>query len=324
MVIKFGIIGYRNHAKRLIDIIEQRSDCIVSYIYHPSKSINDSRATNDLSKLFNCDTIVIASPNSTHYDYIQKLGDFSGYILCEKPPAISLEELDKIEKLPKQRKAKLFFNFNYRFSNLSEKIGNYINSEELGKIAHIEIIATQGLAFKKEYLNSWRADGKENMHNLLDTVTIHYLDLVNFHLTNNFLHYYFPRLLSSNGTSYDTNLLILQYEDGPTISILNSYATSYMSELLMIGTNGYLSIRNGIFEICSPRDTFDEKGFFISPLISHHDVFQMQEDYNMSLKKSLDYFITKVKENNDIDLDHFYTSISTTRLLFKIKNNLSN
>lgn len=324
MVIKLGFIGYRNHAKRLIDIIEQRTDCTVSRIYHPTKPVNDLRVTNDLSKLFDCDAIVIASPNSTHFDYIQKLDDFSGYILCEKPPAISLEELDNIERLPKQKKIKLFFNFNYRFSGLSEKIGNYLNSEVLGKIIHIDIIATHGLAFKQEYQNSWRANGKENIHNLLDTVTVHYLDLINFHLSNNFSHYYLPRLLSSNGTSYDTNLLILQYDAGPTVSILNSYATSYMNELLVIGTNGYLSIRNDTFEIRSPRDTFDEKGFFISPPISQNNAFQMQEDYNMSLRKSLDYFITRVKENDNLDLDHFDASISTTRLLFKIKNNLIN
>ena len=41
----------------------------------------------------------------------------------------------------------------------------------------MNIISTHGLAFKKGYEESWRADGKNNLHNILDTVSIHYLDL---------------------------------------------------------------------------------------------------------------------------------------------------
>ena len=41
-------------------------------------------------------------------------------------------------------------------------------SMELEKIIQINIISTHGLAFKKEYKNSWRSDGKNNLHNILD------------------------------------------------------------------------------------------------------------------------------------------------------------
>jgi len=37
MVVNLGIIGYRNHAEVLRDIIDQKIDCKVSSIFHPDK-----------------------------------------------------------------------------------------------------------------------------------------------------------------------------------------------------------------------------------------------------------------------------------------------
>ena len=47
-------------------------------------------------------------------------------------------------------------------------------------IISINFIVSHGLAFKEEYIKSWRSDGQKNLHNILDTLTIHYLDLSNF------------------------------------------------------------------------------------------------------------------------------------------------
>ena len=67
-----GIVGYKNHAKRLQEIIECDENFNVNWIYHPSKDIDDSRGTNELSNLFDCDVVIVASPNFTHLEYIQK------------------------------------------------------------------------------------------------------------------------------------------------------------------------------------------------------------------------------------------------------------
>ena len=55
---KIGFIGYRNHAKKLLDIVEEKGFKI-SQIYHPTKNIDDSRITNNLEDLYECDGIVI-------------------------------------------------------------------------------------------------------------------------------------------------------------------------------------------------------------------------------------------------------------------------
>ena len=318
LVVNVGIIGYRNHAQRLISLVETNSECKLKHIFHPNKKIDDFRGTNNFSDLLECDVIIISSPNLTHYEYLKKLKSFTGYIFCEKPPAVSLEDLNELKIIDDTRKRKTFFNFNYRFSELNEIFRKYLNSEEIGKIIYIEIIGSQGLAFKQEYVGSWRADGTNNRFNLLDTVTIHYLDLINQHFGNSKNQFYFPKLISNNGTSYDTGHLILEY-DGFNVSIINSYATPFIGELSIIGTNGYISIKNNMLEIRTPRDTFNENNFFISPPILFSKKFDMQNDYSLSLKNSFDFFISHVLDKKELDLSLYETSMKTTQLILELR-----
>ena len=48
-----------------------------------------------------------------------------------------------------------------------------------------------------------------------------------------------------------------------------------------------------------PRDTFDKKGFFISPKILAKKKLNNNEDFELSLKKSVNYFM-KISSNNKI------------------------
>lgn len=319
MIIKLGVIGYKNHAARILNLIEKRSDCTVQCIYHPEKKINHQNSTTNFSDLLVCDAVFILSPDHTHFKYIQKLDSYNGYIFCEKPPVVSVEELEKLEQITLEKKQKLFFNFNYRFSSISDNIKNNLNSKNIGKISHVNIISTKGLAYKKEYSDSWRAN-KKNLHNLLNTVTIHYVDLLNFHLGKIENLYYFPSLVSENGDSYDTCFLSLKYNTGVTASIFNSYAAPYVNEISLIGTNGFLTIRNDSMNIYSPRDTFNSQGYFISPPTTSTNIFNMEKDYDESLRKSLDYFISIIKDQKQIDITHFNSSLSVNKLLLDLHN----
>lgn len=319
LVVNIGIIGYRNHAQRLISLVEKNSECKLKYIFHPSKNVQDERGTTDFSSLLTCDVIIIASPNKTHYDYLKKLESFQGFIFCEKPPVVTTDELNKLKKFPESVKKKIFFNFNYRFSELNNLFDTYINSKDIGEIVFIEIIASQGLAFKQEYANSWRADGIHNKFNLLDTLTIHYLDLIIQHFGISENQFYFPKQISKNGTSFDMGQLLLEFEKF-NVSIINSYVTPFIGELSIIGTNGYVSIRNGILEIRTPRDTFDKNNFFIIPPTHLTKNFDMQNDYNSSLKNSFDFFISKVLEKKGFDPALYETSLTTTQLILELRS----
>ena len=178
MAIKLSIIGYRNHAAKLLSILENNPNVRINTIFHPDKKIDDPRFSNNFNDILDSDAVIVASPNHTHFNYIEQLlKGFSGYVFCEKPPVTSEEELTKLDDKSSSDKARIFFNFNLRFGKLNEVIENHINSKSMGKIMNLQIINTHGFEFKEKYPSSWRADGQKNLHSILDAISIHYVDL---------------------------------------------------------------------------------------------------------------------------------------------------
>ena len=76
-----GIVGYKRHAAKHIDIIN-KSKTYNLKIYHPSRC--DTRITNNL-RLLLCDCIIISSPTNTHLSYLRKLANknFKEYLSRE-------------------------------------------------------------------------------------------------------------------------------------------------------------------------------------------------------------------------------------------------
>jgi predicted dehydrogenase len=317
MVVNVGIIGYGNQAKRLEKSFLS-DDIIVKSKFHPRKILNGYNMKN-LEDLFDNDCIFITSPNDTHFEYLKYLiNNFSGYIFCEKPPVTHEHELIFLKNLPDQKKQKIFFNFNFRFSPLCSIVKKYLHSKIIGNPLHLNFISTHGLAFKKEYLSSWRSDGKNNLNNILNTTAIHYIDFLIFHLGIPILTSFLPCQISKFGTSNDTAHISLSFSNNVTASIFVSYATSYINEFSLFGTKGHLTIRENMIKIFYPRDSFSKEGNFISPPIVKEEQFDMNENYRTSLSSSLKYFINHVQSNTDIPLIHFHTSLHSNQAMFEI------
>jgi len=314
-----GLIGYRNHASRIRTILETEfKDVKIKKIFHPTKKFSDGINTNNFEELYDCDCIFILSPNETHFEYIMKLiENYEGYIFCEKPVVTESSEFNIINKLDKKTKQRIFFNFNLRYGKMNDILKKEVS--KMGDISYVNIISSHGLAFKEEYINSWRADGSKNRNNILDTLAIHYLDLILFHIPDIRVSNYLPYLISKNGTSFDTCLLVLSTEK-LSFSIYCSYANPMINEVMVIGTKGYLTIRDEKQEIFSPRDTFDENGFFKKPPMSNNKKFNFEEEYKESLKNSVKFFMNHMIENTPIDENIFEKSMQTTRFLIDLKS----
>ena len=68
----------------------------------------------------------------------------------------------------------------------------------------------------------------------------------------------------------------------------------------------------------SPRDTSDSTGFFKSPPIKKKNKFSMKNDYENSLKKSLDSFFSMIKLDKSTDLISFQNSLLTNKLILDL------
>ena len=72
---KVAIIGYKNHAGRILNII--KNDLLLHdvVVFHPDKK-NDIINTNNFNVVLNTKCVFVASPNSTHFYYIKKVESF--------------------------------------------------------------------------------------------------------------------------------------------------------------------------------------------------------------------------------------------------------
>jgi predicted dehydrogenase len=324
-MVEVGIIGYRNHASKLASLIENNPNCKLKVIFHPSKNIEDKRGTNDFTELYSCDGVIISSPNNTHFEYLDKLiENFDGYIFCEKPPVTSNQELEKLRNLSIQNKQRIFFNFNLRFSELNESIKQIKNSDDIGKIIHVNIIIAHGFAFKDKYRNSWRSDSERNLHNILETLAIHYIDLLKWNFGEIERYSYFPTLNSKVGSSYDTSHTSLMFKNGINSSIFTSYSSPSINEITIVGTNGFCMIRDNTMKVFSPRDTFDSNGLFMEPPLKFETDYYLNEKFQESIANSMDYFLSNMQNNKKIDTRQYDESLSTNQLVFKLTGRNSN
>lgn len=319
MMLQVGIIGYKNHALRLIKLISQNKYCELRFIYHPNKKINHALATNSLQDLYQCDAVIIASPSHTHFDYTMNLlNNFKGYIFCEKPPVCHLADLEALFKIPVLDKKRIYFNYNFRFGLLSSVISDSYYQEKLGNVYSIKILTGHGLAFKEDYINSWRADGKHNLHAITETVAIHYVDLLRFKYGQINRYFYSPSIVANTGTAYDTVHMSLIF-DKITAFIFASYACPFIDEVSIIGTEGILKMCEGQLNLYHPRDIFDDNGFFKEPPLVQKHMINKQREYDNSLEKSLDFFICHVREGREIEVGFFEASLASNRFLLEVQ-----
>ena len=168
-----GFIGYGNHAKRLKKILSSLEKIDKYLFYHPYKKNKDT--VNNLKDVLNVHFIFITSPNDTHFFYVDYfLKNSKAKIFCEKPPATKMNDLKILSGLKNYKKQGIFFNFNYRFSLLSNLLTETNNSKDLGKILNINLNVSHGLAFKETYKDSWRSNHLALIPTVLDTSAIHH------------------------------------------------------------------------------------------------------------------------------------------------------
>lgn len=320
-MISVGFVGYRNHAARLRTIVESNILATVGAMFHPSAPTKDTALTSEFSNLLSHDAIVIASPNDTHYEYLERLSNigYSGYIFCEKPVVSKLSDLNKIRGL-KLDTDKIYFNFNYRFSRVKELIDTSIADHNLGKPIHLYVVSSQGLAFTSRYINSWRSDRARHPLGVTETKSVHYIDLaVTLFGVPNKVNYG-AHTFSENGTAIDTSKIDLEFKGGESATILTSYAAPLRHRIELLGTNGYLVYDGESINIFSPRDTFSQNGRFEKPPMAYsYNYDPLSADlHHESLCNSMNYFLEICANRSFFPKSMTDTAFVSTELLLQL------
>ena len=302
-----GIIGNGYHSKRIQSILKKKKKKF--FIYKPSRPSYYDKS--DFHKLKNCKRVFIITPNNTHLFYIKKLYK-NRYIFCEKPPVSKIKDFNNLKKI---NSSKLYFNFNFRFLKISEAIKK-AKLYNFGKLLLSNIVSSHGLALKKEYEKSWRSDKKKCPKGVFEIVSIHWIDLINFHFGIKKINK--PKLqnFSGVGDSFDTSSIEIILKNNSVVNIFSTYNSAYSRRLLFLFENGIIEQIDDNIRIYGPARNFDKKGFFIKPRLIKLYKMSEKKDYNLSLKKSINFFLKVSNSKRKFDKKLFNYALESNKLIF--------
>jgi len=331
---KIGFIGYRNHALKLLKLTDKLELKKSFLIYYPDseklKSQFDSHSisspsvlTSNFEDLQTTDVIFIASPTSTHFEYLRKLSRFyNGYIFCEKPPCGSVNDLQELSSFDDKIKQRIFFNFCYRYSAFATTCKRIVSNNEFGVPISLTFRSSHGIAFKDFYKENWRNTSALPLDNILGNIGVHYVDLTSY-LLGGVNDISFSATSVAPNTKYQDSIQIqIKRKSGLPVSVFLSYACPHDEFAQLIFSDGIVEFQNGVLTTRSPRDTFNTDGFFTSPPIKSTTSFASSVDYyDKAIANSLTEFFYMVEKSSKIPLDLFDSAIHSTQIILNCVDN---
>ena len=310
-MISAGIIGYKNHSKKIINLLKNKIN--IKYIFHPKKKLKISKFTNNIKDLLKVDCVFILCPSQYHYFYLKFLhiNKFKGYIFCEKPPVTSKNDLKKLTKIIND---KHYFNYNLRFSIFK----NYLNDNNIfGKLIQISIQDSKPYIYKKGINKNWRT----NMHDtLLTNNFIHYLDLINYSLKSKVDRLQIlKRKINKKFKLIDTIQLSFKIRE-IFANIFISYATILDKKINLYYTNAKIEIDDKFIRIFHPFNNVDRKGYFKKPKLFYKK--NINSIFGSSNKDSVNYFINIIKKKGRFNKNDLKTSLESNKIILEIAKKL--
>lgn len=129
------IVHYHKHASiRMIGDIDENCLNLAKELYPTVQ------CTTDVQQIFedeSTDIIIIATPVTTHADLIIKALKHNKHVLCEKPIAYSLSEIQDIELVLDKTDKKLMCAHIYEYNAIVKYIKSYLKNNDIGKLLYV-------------------------------------------------------------------------------------------------------------------------------------------------------------------------------------------
>ncbi len=304
--LKICIIGNGIHSKRIQKILLKKK--LYFTIYKPKIKKNyDKQSLDDLKKF---EIIFIVSPDYTHFNYIKKLHKYC-YIFCEKPPCTSNKQLVYLKKI---KSKKIYYNFDYRFSNLY-KILKERNKFNLGKLLYANIINTHALALKKEYKDNWRSNKKYSKNGILEVVSVHFIDMINniFEINKFQVSSLFNN--SKYGNSFDNSIIKLIVKNNAIVNIFNSWTSELLQKKIFIFENGSVRENENYILVTGPALNLDKNRFTKPAKIIKKIKYHNKKNVQDTLTKSVNYFLDISLKKKFFSKKQILNSLNSNRFI---------
>jgi len=322
--IEVAVIGYRNHSRRIISILEKDNNIskILCFCYkkkicselNRNKSSYKTTYSSDFSEVKKMKNIFISTPSKTHVYYIKKTVKNSKLIYCEKPSCTSKKDLKFLKKLPNRYKRKIFFGYNLLHSEPFKLYQKFFKNKENGKPIYANAILSNGIAFLKKFKNNWRFNSKADRFEKISGNN-------GSHMINMFLHLFGKikkiKILEkgiSNKKIVDISNINIIFNNGACVDIFLSYASPYSEKISFYFSNSILCTENKFTYFFHPRNYFNKLGMFTESkkkiLLSHKNGWD-----STSLKRSINFFIKIIKKRKSFNIYDFKKALITSEII---------
>lgn len=127
------------------------------------------------------DTVVVATPDFLHADYIVRAFEAGCDVICEKPLTIDLSRLKMIVDAQARTGRQVKVTFNYRYSPARTQIKELLAAGTIGTITAVDFRWHLDRVHGADYFRRWHRQ-KENSGGLLVHKSTHHFDLLNWWL----------------------------------------------------------------------------------------------------------------------------------------------
>lgn len=189
---------------------------------------NSSTRYKDMLEDSEVDAVLITTRHSAHANQVIEALNAGKHVFVEKPLALTLEEIDKIEKAYNQAQKTLTVGFNRRFSPFSQEAKELINGG-----GPIQVIATMNAGFIPA--SSWVHDLQSGGGRIIGEAC-HYIDLITYFTGSKVEKVIMNAMGQQPGSDTDNASILLKYENGSTgiINYFSNGSKAYAKERIEI------------------------------------------------------------------------------------------
>jgi predicted dehydrogenase len=255
-MVRYGILGFGLHGwKRLVPAFAGAKNSKLTGIWR--RNLDKAKANaNDYSieTVFataeqlcaspDVDAVFVTSPDALHMrDSLLAMSHHKA-VLCEKPLAMSVEEVDQM--LESARKANVQFGVaqNFRYNRSVDLIREWVQAGRIGK----PVFATSHFYFQSaESQRTWIYDPSLARGGPIGDVGIHCLDTLRYILQDDVTSV--STVAHRDAQSGDVEAsaaLAMDFRQGTIASILVSFRSPYRSLVEIVGETGVIRSENGL------------------------------------------------------------------------------
>jgi myo-inositol 2-dehydrogenase/D-chiro-inositol 1-dehydrogenase len=244
-----------------------------------------------------CDAVAVTSETIHHVGLIEQAAAHGCHVLCEKPPARTLAECDRIEAAITRAGVTFMQSFPKRFDPVNHELRRLVRSGELGQIALVRVRHGHLYGLVPGRATGWIADPELAGGGALLDEGIHGADLIRWLLGE-------PEsvvAVTSNATTgepaEDLGIAIFSYADG-TLAELTSASVFAAAEnsVEVFGSKGSAVVsgvdlasrdltESGFLKIC--RLSEEPRRWEISPLVPRFKTMDFHQQNPIAFLKAL-------------------------------------